>query len=112
MNISSILTNLGGFLLKPVGAIHDALRGDNSSTLTSQTISGLCTSEAESDRAIGSTIKYYIGGTFLVTFLIVVFSCGGFAALGKKKRTYTRKRKPATRRRKTMKRRRTYKRRK
>ena len=99
MNISSLLIKLGGFLLKPVGAIHDALRGSASGTMTSSTISESAASEDVGDAIIGNTIKYYIGGTFLVTFLVVVFSCGGFAALGKKKRTYTRKRKPAARRR-------------
>ena len=113
MNISSILTKLGGFLLAPIGAIHDAIRGSEPGLMTSQTISGTSQSEVPEDVAWGNTVKYYIGGTFLVTFLVVVFACGGFAALGKKKRTYTRRRKPATkRRRKTTKRRRTYKRRK
>ena len=112
MNISSLLIKLGGFLLKPVGAIHDALRGSGAPLMTSSTISQSAASEDVGDAIIGNTVKYYIGGTFLVTFLVVVFSCGGFAALGKKKRTYTRKRKPATKSRRTTKRRRTYKRKK
>lgn len=112
MNISSILTKLGGILLAPIGAIHDALRGSSPGLITSATISGTSTSEDPVDVAWGDTVKYYIGGTFLVTFLVVIFACGGFAALGKKKRTYTRRRKSPARKRRTTKRRRTYKRRK
>jgi len=108
MNIRSLLIKLGGFLLAPIGAIHDALRGSEPGILSSSTISQSASSQDATDATIGNTLKYYIGGTFLVTFLVVVFSCGGFAALGKKKRTYKRKRKPAAkRRRSTTKRRRT-----
>lgn len=126
MNVRSLLIKLGGFLLAPIGAIHDALRGSEPGILASSTIAQSASSEDATDATIGNTLKYYIGGTFLVTFLVVVFSCGGFAALGKKKRTYSRRRKPYTmstkrrlaRKRKaqtkraTTKRRRTYKRRK
>lgn len=98
--LGSTLYKIGGYVLFPIGYIHDALKG-MMPVATSQTIN--LTHEAESDQAWADTVKYYIGGTFVVT-LVLAF----FIFRKKKKRSYTRKRTTAKR---TM-RRRTYKKRK
>lgn len=95
--IPNLLIKLGGFLLMPFGALHDALKGD-AAVGTSATI-GTASQGADTDAAWANTVKYYMGGTFLVTFLLVSFLCGmGKLKLFKKKRKYTRRRKTTRRR--------------
>jgi hypothetical protein len=105
--LGSLLIKIGGILLAPFGAVHDALKGD-APALSSSWIAG--SAEGSTDDANhdiwSNTIKYYIGGTFVVTALL--FSVFGLGKLFKKKRTYTR-RKKATKRK--VARRRTYKKR-
>ena len=102
--ISNILIKLGGFLLTPLGALHDALKGE-APVMQSANISN-DSQLTTTDGVYPRTVLYYVGGTFAVTFLVVSFLCGmGKLKLFKKKRKVTRRRRPT-------KRRRTYRRRK
>lgn len=98
--LGSLLIKIGGILLVPFGAIHDALKGD-APALGSSWIAG--SAEGSTDDANhdiwSNTVKYYIGGTFVVTALL--FSVFGLGKLFKKKRTYRRRKKTTRRRRST-----------
>ena len=112
--IGKILYQVGNALYSVFGAVHDALISpEQPATLTTENLDSAYEMGPSTPVQIGSfrdTIKYYIGGTFVVTLLLTVVLCRLFPKVGKKvagKKTTVRRR-----RRRTTTRRRTYRRKK
>lgn len=112
--LGKLFYNIGSALYGVVGAIHDALvSSDQPPVMQTQTMDDAYNLQGDAAVPAGSfrdTVKYYIGGTLVVTVVLTLLLCRMFPKLGKKmtaKKTLTRRRK-----RRTTARRRTYKRRK
>lgn len=112
--IGKLLYKVGSALYGAFGAVHDALISpEQPATMTTESLNMAYDLQDVAPVNPGSfrdTVKYYIGGTFVVTLLLTVVLCRLFPKVGKKvtgKAKMTRRR-----RRRTTTRRRTYRRKK
>lgn len=111
--VGKLLYNLGKALYSVVGKVHDALISPTQPpVMRTESMDDAYNLQGDVPVPAGSfrdTIQYYIGGTFVVTFLLTAILMRVFPKLGKK---MTGKKAAPRRRTRRTARRRTYKRRK
>lgn len=111
--IGKLLYQIGSALYGAFGAVHDALISpEQPPTMTTDSLNNAYELNDVAPVNPGSfrdTVKYYIGGTFVVTLILTIVLCRLFPKVGKK---VAGKAKTVRRRRRTTTRRRTYRRRK